>query len=427
MIPLAPVIATTIFTRETSNRLESDASSARISRMVRLGKVFGAAAALLLAGCAAGTRHAKAAHPPDWESGEAKAQHSLTPTAAAPALSLRPPGPAQPSRTNQPSPIWQSLRQWSSDHNLPAPVGTSGAAPPSYSLIASNHLFILNSGKDVAWCDGLEIRLGFPPQVIDGQLFVHSLDLEKNIQPLMANKLPIPAKPQKTIVIDPGHGGEDAGTRGFSGLHPEKYYTLDWGQRLAGLLLADGWQVWLTRTNDTDIILSNRVLFAEVHKADLYISLHFNSAYPDHLQSGIETYCLTPVGMRSTITRGYEDDPALALANNAFDAENLVLACRVHGQLLRASGARDRGIRRARFPGVLRNQQRPAVLVEGGYLSNPSEARQINNPEYRQKLAQAVALALHNDTRLDHATAEEALSSSDNASASPPSSTTAMP
>ena len=98
--------------------------------------------------------------------------------------------------------------------------------------------------------------------------------------------------------------------------------------------------------------------------------------------------------MASSVTRGYADDPALAFPNNAFDAENLQFACWVHRALLQAGGQRDRGVRRARYLGVLRGQNRPAILVEGGYLSNPREARRIADPRYRQKLAEALASAL---------------------------------
>ena len=63
--------------------------------------------------------------------------------------------------------------------------------------------------------------------------------------------------------------------------------------------------------------------------------------------------------------------------------------------MVQTSGGPDRGIRRARFMGVLRNQNRPAVLIEAGYLSNPAEAKRIASAEYRQKLAEAVAAALN--------------------------------
>jgi N-acetylmuramoyl-L-alanine amidase len=98
--------------------------------------------------------------------------------------------------------------------------------------------------------------------------------------------------------------------------------------------------------------------------------------------------------MPSSLTRGYADDAAQSFPNNTFDVENIRLALRVHRALLQVNGNHDRGVRRARFPGVLRGQNRPAILIEGGYLSNPHEARLIADPAYRQKLAEAVAKAL---------------------------------
>jgi N-acetylmuramoyl-L-alanine amidase len=98
--------------------------------------------------------------------------------------------------------------------------------------------------------------------------------------------------------------------------------------------------------------------------------------------------------MPSSLTRGYEDDPRQTFPNNTFDAENLRYAVRLQRALLPVTGKNDRGVRHARFLGVLRTQNRPAVLVEGGYLSNPAEAKKIGDPAYRQQLAEAVAKAL---------------------------------
>jgi len=139
--------------------------------------------------------------------------------------------------------------------------------------------------------------------------------------------------------------------------------------------------------------LPDRVAFADAHHADLFLSLHFNGTTSSS-QSGIETYCLTPTGMPSNLTRGYEDNPVLVFPNNQFDAQNVQLALRLHRSLLDATGATDRGVRRARFLAVLRGQHCPATLIEGGYLSNPAEAALIDTPEHRQKLAAAVATAL---------------------------------
>jgi N-acetylmuramoyl-L-alanine amidase len=230
--------------------------------------------------------------------------------------------------------------------------------------------------------------------MVEGQPLVHALDLKKTLLPLVGGVSMSRLKTNPTIVIDPGHGGDDSGTKSVLGHRYERDYTLDWAQRLGALLATNGWHVFLTRSNDMHLSLSNRVGFAEERKADLFLSLHFNSAGSNAREAGLETYCLTPTGMASSVTRGYEDDPALIFPNNAFDAENVQLAAWVHQALLRVNGRNDRGVRRARYLSVLRAQNRPAILVEGGYLSNPLEARRIADPAYRQRMAEAVAKAL---------------------------------
>ncbi len=247
-------------------------------------------------------------------------------------------------------------------------------------------------GTRLAQWDGLELRLGFAPQLIDDQPYVHALDLGKTILPLLnpASVLPLRAP----VVIDAGHGGEDAGTLGVLNGEKEKDLTLDWALRVKRTLAARGFTVLLTRTTDANIALSNRVAFATAARAGAFVSLHFNSAAPNQTEAGLETYCLTPAGMPSTITRGYADETGENYPNNGFDTQNLLLAAHIHRALLQVNGHQDRGVRRARFPGVLRGQLCPAVLVEGGYLSNPAEARLIVQPAYRQQLAEAVARAL---------------------------------
>jgi N-acetylmuramoyl-L-alanine amidase len=137
------------------------------------------------------------------------------------------------------------------------------------------------------------------------------------------------------------------------------------------------------------------IAFAERRQADLFLSLHFNSSVAgEHEQAGLETYCLTPAGMPSSLTRGYGDDTSQPFPNNDYDEQNLQYAVRLHRALLAVNGGVDRGVRRARFLGVLRGQHCPAVLVESGYLSNPGEARRISDPAHRQKLAEAIAKAL---------------------------------
>jgi N-acetylmuramoyl-L-alanine amidase len=285
---------------------------------------------------------------------------------------------------------WVPFERWAKQNHLSV-TDLSSPGAPMFGLRAPKGEFIIRPGSNLAAWSGLELRLGFEPQLMDDAPYIHRLDLQKNLVPLLVGSSPHDLS-RRTIVLDAGHGGTDSGTRSAEG-DLEKDYTLDWALRLAKLLRAEGWTVALTRTNDVQMSLAERVAFADRHKADLFLSLHFNAtAQPYH--AGIETYCVTPIGMPSNVTRGYEDNATLVFPNNLFDAQNLQLAVNIHRAILKATDGRDRGVRRARFLSVLRAQNRPAVLIEGGYLSNPDEAQLIVSEAYREKLAQAVADAL---------------------------------
>ena len=253
-------------------------------------------------------------------------------------------------------------------------------------------------GSRVALCSGLECWLGYAPQIIKGIPCVHWLDAQKSLQPLL-NGADSHYGNERVIVLDPGHGGKDSGAKSAIKMAFEKEYTLDWALRLRALLATNGWTVLLTRSNDLDISLPERVALAEHTKADLFLSLHFNSGLPNQTLAGVETYCLTPAGLPSNLIRDYEDNPLHVFPNNAYDEQNFQLACRLHRCVVQSLCAVDRGVRRARFMGVLRGQNRPAVLIEAGYLSNPNEARQVASADYRQKLAEAVARALPRPSR----------------------------
>jgi len=289
---------------------------------------------------------------------------------------------------------WTSLNRWAAAHNVGAPHRLSDLPVTSYALGSKNGVMVLSIGSREATWNGVQISLGFTPEFIDGEVFLHGLDLQKNLEPLLCGP-PLTFGTNRIIVIDPGHGGANPGTTSVLDGRLEKEFTLDWAKRLAPLLETNGWKVFLTRTSDVYVTNADRVVFAEARHADLFISLHFNSTpNRDKKTGGLETYCITPTGMPSTLTRGFSDPWAEQLPNNAFDAQNLQLAVRIHDAVLRAMGIEDRGVRHSRFETVLRGQNRPAILIEGGYLSNPAEAKKIESPEYRQKLAEAVAEAL---------------------------------
>ena len=303
---------------------------------------------------------------------------------------------ARNARPNPPStaPLttWTSLDGWAAANKISAPRLISRVPVAAYAIGTAKGTMVLDIGSREASWNGTSIHLGFAPEFIDDQVFVHGADLQRNIEPLLFGQ-PLEFG-NRVIVIDPGHGGKEAGAKSVLNNNYEKEYTLDLALRLAPLLATNGWQVFLTRSGDVDIALSNRVTLAESHHADLFISLHFNSVAPDETAVGLETYCLTPPGMPSTLTRGFPDIWSQVFPNNAFNAQSLGVAIRLQSVVAHETGLEDRGVCRARFIGVLRGQRRPAVLLEAGYLSNPHEARQIENPGFRQKLAQAIADAL---------------------------------
>jgi N-acetylmuramoyl-L-alanine amidase len=285
------------------------------------------------------------------------------------------------------------LESWGRFNGLGKPAQLTGGMEPLYQLQTSNGLMLVKVGSQVANIGGLQYGLGFAPRLFKGLPYVHALDARKTFQALAGVLFQLPTT-NRTIVIDPGHGGRDSGALCTDGCDAEKSHTLDWARRLAPLLEAKGWNVVLTRSNDADFSLSERVAVADRVRADIFLSLHFNSGGANRELAGLETYCLTPTGLPSNLVRDYEDDPSEAYPNNVFDDQNLLLASSLHRSVLRATGSADRGVRRARFMAVLQGQNRPAVLIEGGYLSNPDEARRIATPEYRQSLAEGVARAL---------------------------------
>lgn len=355
---------------------------------------------LLLTGCTSVYQGSETV-PSEWTLTNAVTQSAVPKKNPPPPLTVKSVSPPAirpvpaPRTTPSPAPIltWTSLERWAAENKIAAPRKIPNSPVASYAITSKRGTLILGIGTREATWRGVNLHLGFAPEIIDDQIFVYGLDLQKNLAPLLLGELP-GFGTNRVIVLDPGHGGSKPGTVSVLDGRVEKEFTLDWARRIKTRLEAHGWSVFLTRTNDTDIALSNRVAVAELHHADLFISLHFNSSAPDRKQSGLETYCLTPTGMPSTLTRNYSDLWTDHFPNNNFDEANLQLAIRLQAALLHATGVEDRGIRRARFMDVLHGQQRPAILIEGGFLSNPHEAGKIESPDFREKLAEAVANAL---------------------------------
>ncbi len=314
-----------------------------------------------------------------------------SPVPTAPTAAVLPP-------TNSVASAWVGWGDWCRVKGLPPPQLLRRAGAATYETSGAAGRLTISVGNRLARWDGVSVWLAFAPQWIGGQLSVHALDAEKILAPLLLGEPPRPFK-NRIVVIDPGHGGSNLGAKSILGEQYEKQFALDWAKRLRPLLEAQGWKVFLTRVDDRDMSLPERVAFADRVNAELFVSLHFNFAEARATHAGLETYCLTPCGLPSNLTRGYPDDPQMNYPNNAYDAENLRFAARLHRSLLLVTGVTDQGVRHARFMGVLRGQHRPAVLLEGGYLSNPEEARLIGSQDYRQLLAVAVAKVFATENR----------------------------
>ena len=168
-----------------------------------------------------------------------------------------------------------------------------------------------------------------------------------------------------TVVIDAGHGGFDRG--GIPGQRiPEKEMTLDVAQRLKTVLTDRGYHVIMTRDSDVFVPLPTRVAIANSYRSAIFVCIHFNSASRSGAD-GIETYF--------------------------YSRDSLPLASAIHYFVAGGAPSANRGVRRRGYY-VLRKTRVPAVLVECGFLTNPTEGAYAQSASYRQKLAEEIAAGI---------------------------------
>ena len=244
--------------------------------------------------------------------------------------------------------------------------------------------------KEFILVDGVKVLLDDPIGSQRGHLTLSRRDYDKVFVPLFWE---LPKDPVRRIVLDPGHGGKDTGKVNGPYKYTEKAATLDTAARLKILLEKQGFEVVFTRTKDVFVDLDDRPALAAKAKADLFISLHYNAGPAgDSSSDGIETYCLTPAGQKST-NAGKAKSTTGVEPGNRFDTANMALGWGIQRRLVKSTGADDRGVRRARFA-VLRTLACPGVLIEGGFMSSRKEGALIADAAYRQKIAEAVAAGI---------------------------------
>lgn len=229
----------------------------------------------------------------------------------------------------------------------------------------------------------LTVHLFYAPIFDDSQWLLAERDLALVIDPIFRSWA-LGSLPIRRICLDPGHGGQDQGTRGVRLL--EKHLTLEIAQRVKLLLEGQGYEVMMTRTDDTFIPLPERADKAIDWQADLFVSIHFNAAATTTV-SGIETFIATPVGGAATYKTEAETKP---VPGNRFNALNTRLGFEMQRYLIARTGANDRGVKHFRWL-VLAQAGMPAVLLELGFLSNPAEERLLGDPNHQHSLALGIA------------------------------------
>ena len=249
------------------------------------------------------------------------------------------------------------------------------------------------SGSPDFFINNLKFILSYPAVENDGKVCISRMDLVKLIEPVMRPSRIKNAEPIDTIVLDAGHGGHDHGAMSLYGA--EKAFALDVVLRAKALLQATGLKVVLTRGDDTFISLDERTRIASQYKRAIFIAVHFNAG---GYGTGVEAFTLAPRGVPSMMSDGPHVSDLNECRGNARDAENIALATATHAALVVKTRMFDRGLKRARFV-VIRDITIPGVLIEGGFQTNPYDAKMIATASYRQLLAQAILQAVDNYRR----------------------------
>ena len=217
----------------------------------------------------------------------------------------------------------------------------------------------------------------------------------------------------KTIVIDPGHGGKDGGASGSNRKYPEKRVVMNIASDLTKVLKKAGYRVYLTRSKDVFIKLQTRTKYANRKKADLFISIHANAVPKRNAKKvqGIETYFLS-----NNVDAGSERAKRVAKMENSKDLKdvnfygqhdfinilnrekihkserlahdlqrNVLAKLRRHYKVIK-----DAGVREGPF-WILVGAQMPAVLIEVGFISHPTEGKRLASRNYQKRFAQGLA------------------------------------
>lgn len=268
--------------------------------------------------------------------------------------------------------------------------GLSLSVPPGRFVYLRSKWNILEFETQSRQCsiNGVNVWLNAPVVSARGRWSITETDVRKVVDPILRPHAYLGARRYRTVVIDPGHGGLDRGAKGRAGVE-EKRAVLDIAKSVRAILVNEGLRVYMTRDTDRFIELADRSYKATQWGADIFVSIHLNAATTSKPR-GVETYVASLSGYPSTSSPAGSRTKAESFSANRFDHSSDLLGYYVQKALVQSTGADDRGLRRARFM-VVKNSPCPAVLVEGGFLSNKYEEQKISTSAYRQSIARGIA------------------------------------
>jgi len=191
-----------------------------------------------------------------------------------------------------------------------------------------------------------------------------------------ANSIPYLRPPmlnqKATIIVDPGHGGHDVGTQSVTKpRYQEKSLNLVTSRYLRDYLQYLGYTVILTRDEDIFVSLDQRASFANAQKPDVFVSIHYNSA-PSAEAEGVEVFFY------------------LSKDNKIRSQKSKKLALAVLNHVIAESSAKSRGVKHGNYA-VIRETNMPAILLEGGFVTNAEEMQRLKDPNYLKMLAWGIA------------------------------------
>jgi len=248
-------------------------------------------------------------------------------------------------------------------------------------------------GSREAMINGARSWLCFPLVEKDGKILVSRTDVAKTIEPLLRPQRVANVGKVQTVILDPGHGGHDKGQLSRYGY--EKDFNLDVARKLRPFLQAKGLRVIMTREGDYFVPLEVRAQIANATRNSIFVSIHFNGTNDDPNATGFEIFSFTPRGAPSTSDNAAAPSSLSMQPGSEVDAQSMALSVCIYHSLLGHIPEFDRGIKRARFA-VLRLTRVPAVLIEGGFLTERGESQLIAKKDWRANLAQAIGVGIEN-------------------------------